>query len=124
MSTALRSHALGAVLYLATLPACTSDQPGRPSVLLITIDTLRPDRLGCYGYDGIETPQIDALAARGVKFTQAISPIPITLPSHASIFTGPYLFEQGVRENGSFELDGSEDTLAEMLRRHARFSQR
>ena len=59
----------------------------RPDVLLISIDTLRADRLGCYGYRTARTPNIDRLAAGAVVFTAAGSPVPITLPSHASMLT-------------------------------------
>src|SRR5712691_11646387 len=62
----------------------------RPNVLLITVDTLRPDHLGCYGYEHIQTPSIDSLAAEGIRFTQAYTPIPITLPSHSVMLTGTY----------------------------------
>ena len=59
-----------------------------PNVLLITIDTLRADHLGCYGYKQIKTPNIDALAAEGTRFDRAFAVVPVTLPSHASILTG------------------------------------
>ncbi len=63
-------------------------KPGAPNVLVITVDTLRADRLGCYGYPRPTTPKIDALAARGVRFTNAYSSAPWTLPSYGSLFTG------------------------------------
>ena len=84
-------------------------------VLLVTIDTLRADRLGAYGYDRIETPNIDGLARRGTLFGRAFSPVPLTLPAHASIMTGLYPPRHGVRDNGDFRLPDRETTLAEHL---------
>jgi arylsulfatase A-like enzyme/tetratricopeptide (TPR) repeat protein len=88
----------------------------RPNVLLVTIDTLRADRLGCYGYSAAATPVLDALAARGVRFTTAIAHAPLTAPSHASILTGLLPLGHGVRDNGSFALPPSGTTLAEAFR--------
>lgn len=85
-------------------------------VIVITIDTLRADRLGCYGDLDAETPRIDSLAASGVRFVQATSGTPITLPSHATIFTGLDAPSHGVRHNGTFRLGEEEITLAEVLR--------
>ena len=59
----------------------------RPNVLLVTIDTLRADHLGCYGRAAAATPTLDALAARGVRFATAVAHVPLTGPSHASILT-------------------------------------
>lgn len=84
-------------------------------LLLVTIDTLRADRLGCYGYASIETPHLDRLAARGVLFEDAVSHSPLTPPSHASIFTGLYPPGHGVRDIGGFALAEQEQTLAEIL---------
>jgi arylsulfatase A-like enzyme/Flp pilus assembly protein TadD len=88
-----------------------------PSVLLITIDTLRADHLGCYGYTQVETPAIDGLAAQGVRFEHAYAQAPITLPSHAVILTGTYPMFNGVRDFTSAGLPANIPTLAEMLRR-------
>ncbi|HSD28950.1 MAG TPA: sulfatase-like hydrolase/transferase, partial [Vicinamibacteria bacterium] len=88
----------------------------RPNVLLVTIDTLRADRLGCYGYSGAATPVLDALAARGVRFTTSVAHAPLTAPSHASILTGLLPLGHGVRDNGSFVLPPSGTTLAEAFR--------
>jgi choline-sulfatase len=85
----------------------------RPAnVLLVTIDTLRADYLGCYGRDSIATPNIDKLAARGVRFSQAIAQVPLTAPSHASILTGAYPPRHKLRDMGGFVLDGKIPTLA------------
>ena len=86
------------------------------NVLLLTIDTLRPDHLGCYGYKSVKTPNIDRLARNGILFTNAYSPVPLTLPSHVSIMTGQYPIRHGVHNNGIYVLSNSADTLAEILR--------
>ncbi|UCC38417.1 MAG: sulfatase [Candidatus Aminicenantes bacterium] len=88
----------------------------KPNIIFISIDTLRADRLACYGYEKIKTPNIDFIAKRGVLFTQAICQVPVTLPSHASMFTGLNPTSHNVRENGTFRLDNSERTLAEILK--------
>lgn len=89
----------------------------RPDVLLITIDTLRPDHLGCYGAVAAHTPVIDGLAASGVRFRQAAAVAPITLPSHASILTGLLPPAHGLRDNGVDALGTGAVTLAERLQR-------
>jgi arylsulfatase A-like enzyme/Flp pilus assembly protein TadD len=89
--------------------------PGEVNVVFVTIDTLRADRLGCYGFQGISTPVIDALARDGVLFEQATATVPLTFPAHASIFTGRVPPHHGVRDNGGFFLEDSETTLAERL---------
>jgi len=99
------------------LKATVGVRPPR-NVLLITIDTLRADHLSCYGYTGIQTPTIDALAKEGVRFEWAFTPVPITLPSHASIMTGMYPASHGVVNNGEYRLDSSIKTLAQILRQH------
>jgi len=86
------------------------------NVLLVTLDTTRSDRLGCYGYDEPTTPRIDDLAERGILFERAVAPAPITLPSHATILTGLDPHEHGVRNNNAFVLDSSFTTLPEVLR--------
>jgi arylsulfatase A-like enzyme/Flp pilus assembly protein TadD len=85
-------------------------------VVLITIDTLRADRLGCYGYSKNLTPNLDRIARNGVLFENAVAPAPSTPPSHASMFTGTYPTVHGVRNAGGFSLDKSHLTLAEILR--------
>lgn len=86
------------------------------NIILVSVDTLRADHLPAYGYKAIETPQIDSLARRGVRFDAAISAAPLTLPSHCSIFTGTYPPSHGVRDNGGFYLADSATTLAELLK--------
>jgi arylsulfatase A-like enzyme/Tfp pilus assembly protein PilF len=87
------------------------------NVLLITVDTLRADRLGSYGSSAGLTPALDRLASRGFRFETVHAHVPLTLPSHASIFTGRYPFQHGVHDNGSFRLNVSEQTLASSLQR-------
>jgi len=86
------------------------------NVVVVTIDTLRADRLGCYGNSKVETPHLDQLAARGVRFENATAQTPLTPPSHASMFTGKYPHVHGVRGTGGFVLDPSQLTLAEILK--------
>jgi arylsulfatase A-like enzyme/Tfp pilus assembly protein PilF len=86
------------------------------NLLLVTFDTTRADRLGCYGNQRIRTPAIDRLAAEGVRFARALSAVPITLPSHTTILTGRYPMSHGVRDNGLFVLADRQQTLAEILR--------
>jgi arylsulfatase A-like enzyme/tetratricopeptide (TPR) repeat protein len=86
-----------------------------PNLVLVTLDTLRADHLGTYGYEPIETPEIDRFAREGVRFEEVASPVPITLPAHASILTGQIPPHHGVRNNGTFRLDASAVTLAEVL---------
>ena len=86
------------------------------NVILVTLDTTRADRIGCYGFSRIETPVIDGFAARGVKFENCIAQTPLTLPSHSSIFTGTLPFFHGVRDNGGFILPEELTTMAEVFK--------
>jgi len=90
--------------------------PAELNVILITIDTLRADRLSCYGSGRVETPHIDALARDGVLFSNAACAVPLTLPAHASILTGTYSPYHGVRENVGYVLDEGTPTLAELIK--------
>ena len=85
-------------------------------IIIVSIDTLRADRLPAYGYKGVRTPAIDALAADGVVFERAYAHSPQTLPAHAAILTGRLPFETGVRDNVGFTLKAGERSLAHMLR--------
>ncbi len=87
----------------------------RTGILLITLDTTRADRLGCYGYEPIATPNLDRLAMEGVLFEQALSTVPVTLPAHSTLFTGQYPAVHGVRYNGMFKLGEGSVTVAEIL---------
>lgn len=92
-----------------------SRYPGA-NVVLISIDTMRTDRLGAYGYEGADTPRIDGLARDGIRFEQVVSPMPLTLPAHTSLMTALSTPAHGVRDNGAFELAAEDTTLAEQLR--------
>jgi arylsulfatase A-like enzyme len=87
------------------------------NVVLITLDTTRADRLGCYGGDTVETPSLDGLAEHGALFTNAVTVAPVTAPSHASILTGLYPPSHGVRANGQYRLGAEHVTIAETLQR-------
>lgn len=84
------------------------------NLLLISLDTTRADRLGCYGYPGPTSPSIDALAAEGVRFTSAWTPMPITLPAHSALLTSRHPRGLGVTSNFD-ALPPAESTLAERL---------
>jgi arylsulfatase A-like enzyme/Tfp pilus assembly protein PilF len=114
-----------AILLRALLVVCACsplaaepNRPQRPNVLLVTLDTTRADHLGCYDATDVSTPNLDALARRGVRFDQAISPAPLTLPSHASMLTGLVPRRHGVRVNALFSLDEEVVTMPAILSRH------
>ena len=129
-------HRIFVLLLIALAAGCGSDsvpqdlipppiEPAAPGsepltdankVLLITIDTLRADHLGCYGSKGAQTPAIDALAKRGVLFEKSFSHVPITLPSHTSILTGMLPCAHGVHDNGTYEAGDDLRTLPEILK--------
>ena len=87
----------------------------KPNVILVTMDTTRADHLACYGYPGVRTPTLDALAGRGVLFKQAATAAPLTLPAHSTIMIGMYPTYHGVRVNGNTALSDEQTTLAEVL---------
>ena len=96
--------------------AATAATPLRPlNLVVVTVDTLRPDHLHCYGYSKIETPAIDGVARDGVLFENAVTQTPLTPPSHASIFTGLNPTTHHVRDTGGFILESSSTTLATIL---------
>jgi len=109
----------GATLALTlAAPSAKAAAPAKKSirnVVLISIDTLRADHVGCYGAPAGSTPNIDRLAARGVRFEHAYSAAPITTPSHATIFSGTYPPTHGVRSNGSAVLPADRPTIAEIF---------
>ncbi len=88
----------------------------RPSVILITVDTLRADRISSYGSKRVDTPHMDLLAREGVRFANASTTVPFTLPAHSSIMTGLYPPSHGVRENVGYVLAPERVTLAERFR--------
>jgi len=109
----------GLVVILAMLGRCRNQGgPGpfpQAPVILISIDTLRSDRLPIYGYAGIKTPNLDQFAADSIVFERAYSQSPLTLPSHASLFTGLLPPDHGVRDNSFYEVSQELTTLAERL---------
>jgi arylsulfatase A-like enzyme/Tfp pilus assembly protein PilF len=109
--------AAGAWFLLGRARAVTFTRTPDQNVLLITIDTLRADALGCYG-GRAATPNLDRLAALGVRFDFAHAHAVVTLPSHASILTGRYPFEHGIHDNAGFRLPTTIPTLAAMLKPH------
>jgi arylsulfatase A-like enzyme/tetratricopeptide (TPR) repeat protein len=102
---------LALLLALAAAPAA-------PNVLLVTIDTLRADRLGASGHAGAVTPALDRLAREGVLVEEAVVQVPQTRPSHASILTGRQPYEHGIRDNSSPPLAARFPTLATVLKGH------
>ncbi|NOT28916.1 MAG: sulfatase [Planctomycetes bacterium] len=103
------------LIALALLGGCSGGKKGPPNVLLISIDTLRPDRLGCYGHERETSPTLDGLAKAGVLFTDVTAASPWTLPSHASILTGRYPSRHGVKDHVN-HLRRGVPTLASVLR--------
>jgi len=87
-------------------------------ILLISIDTCRPDYLSCYGYARKTTVHIDAVAEEGVLFRNAVTPVPLTLPGHSSMLTGTIPSYHGVHDNEGYKLGQSHVTLAEILRQN------
>ena len=113
-----------AAVVLAAVAGCRADPRGStpatspagpPSIVLVSIDTLRADHVGAYGAKTGATPNLDALAADGVLFENALTPVPITLPAHASMLTGLLPHRHGVRDNGLFRLPKDVPTLAAAL---------
>ena len=110
-----RGWGLWAVLGAVLMMGC-AEASKRPDILLISIDTLRADRLGSYGYAAAHTPNLDRLAAEGVRFANCQSPIPVTLPAHATMLTGRLPADHGVRNNATYRLPESIPTVAEKLK--------
>jgi choline-sulfatase len=113
---------IGAALLLLALAGCSRpDAPAAPpaaaNILLITIDTLRADRLGVYGATNVDTPNMDRLAREGAWAPHATVHVPLTRPSHMSIFTGRYPAEHGIRDNVAPTLAADVPLLAEIFER-------
>jgi len=112
---------LSLVLVLLFAVSCNNEQavearsPGAP-VILISIDTLRADRLPAYGYRGVETPNIDAFRRDALLFANAYTQAPLTLPSHATILTGLLPQHHGVRNNIGYRLEANVPTAASVLK--------
>jgi len=106
--------AVGAVVVAAPA-AAAAPRPAR-NLLIITLDTTRADHLSAYGGREAKTPVLERLAREGTRFEYAFAAAPVTLPSHASLFTGLYPTAHGIRNNGNFRLEAGALTLAEALR--------
>ncbi len=109
-----RPGATVAVL-LALLQACSGRPAGPANVLIVTLDTLRADHVGAYGYAAARTPVLDGLAARGARFANATTTTPLTLAAHTSLFTGTFPAYHGVRDNTGFHVDDNLTTMAEVF---------
>ncbi len=116
-------HAVIVALFLVVLAATpgVAESKMKPSLVLVTIDTLRADRLGCYGYHRETSPNVDELARESILFERAYTTMATTLPAHASMMTGTYTLTHRVQANVAFiprSLDDATSlrTLAEMLR--------
>lgn len=108
---------IGLVGAIIVTISCSFINPQqKTNVVLIIIDTIRPDRLGCYGFKLPTSPNIDRLASEGALFTNVVTSAPITLPSVSSMLTSTYPVSNNVRYNGRFFLSDSNITLAEILK--------
>ena len=103
-----------------TTGTSTSPEPG--TIILLTVDSLRNDHLGCYGNKTVKTPAIDSLASDGILFERCITPVPQDLPAHAAIMTGNYPERSGVFDNASFRLPEGARTLASVLKQKGYFT--
>jgi arylsulfatase A-like enzyme len=96
---------------------CAKSRDKRPNIILISIDTLRADHLGCYGYKRNTSPNIDLFAAESIRYSHAYAPAPWTLPSHAGMLTGIHPFLLGINgENAAIPADSP--LLAGLLKKH------
>ena len=102
------------ILLAESFAATSAKTP--TNVVLITIDTVRADRLGCYGAKDVNTPTLDGLARDGIVFERAISQVPLTWPSHAAILTGMYPFQNGVQDFTGQPLDPHIKSVAQAFK--------
>ena len=102
---------VGVVGFLGCSPGPLAYRaPNGTPIILISIDTLRSDHLPAYGYDGVDTPAIDALRRDGILFERAYTHVPLTLPAHTSLLTGMLPPAHGVRDNLGYVVDQRDDT--------------
>jgi arylsulfatase A-like enzyme/Tfp pilus assembly protein PilF len=109
---------VAACLLIFTSGSLCAQPTPKANVVMITLDTVRADRLGCYGYRAAETSHIDSLARAAARFTRAYTPVPITLPAHASLFTGLFPMATGIHDFSGNVLRPDAVTLAKVLRSH------
>ena len=116
----MRKTTLSVLLIL--LAACGGERPLAPSnqtpVIVISIDTLRSDRLPAYGYKGVETPHLDALRSDSILYQSAWSHCPLTLPSHGTMLTGMYPADNGLRDNIGYSMNKDVATIGEVLKKN------
>lgn len=105
-----------AMASAVSLAVPTAAQAPPPNILLITIDTVRADHIGAYGYTKGATPTLDRLAREGVRFADATSQAPLTGPAHAALLTGQYPARLGVRDNASTAIPADANTIAELFK--------
>ncbi|HQR68566.1 MAG TPA: sulfatase-like hydrolase/transferase, partial [Thermoanaerobaculia bacterium] len=116
-------RAAGLVLPLLALAACSRSGGKVPAsfpkapVVVVSIDTLRSDHVPAYGYRGVETPALDAFRKDAILFERAYTHVPLTLPAHASLFTGLLPAGHGLRDNAGYRLKAGVPTLAELLKK-------
>ena len=111
-----RSLVVTVIVCLGALSPAWAASSSAPNVVVITIDTLRADHLGCYGDKQVKTPNIDALAQEGVRFERAYTPVPVTLPAHTALFTGTYPLRSGMHDFADNKLNPTQPTLASVLK--------
>jgi len=113
----IKSVVVFLLIVLFVYGAARAEKAPRLNILLVTFDTTRADRIGCYGYNKIKTPNIDRLAKKGCLFEKAFTPVPITFPSHTSMLTGLYPPTHGIRNNATYALSAAIVTLPELLKK-------
>jgi choline-sulfatase len=113
---AVVASCLAVVGLLGWLVSRCPAEAAPPNLLIVSVDALRADHVGCYGYAAAATPTLDALAARGLRFEQATTVAPLTLPAHSSLMTGCFPARHRVRDDAGFILGDGQTTLAEVLK--------
>jgi arylsulfatase A-like enzyme len=111
----MRFSACLSACFLITIAGCQVPPTAPEHLVLVTLDTVRADRLGCYGKPSAGTTWLDSLAQRGTRFDHAYTPVPLTLPAHVSLLSGCYPSHTGIRLNGQ-EQRSQRRLLAEILR--------
>ncbi len=107
------------LIWVGGLASCRSKKVDHFNLLVITLDTTRADGIGVYGNPDASTPNIDRLAKNGIMFENCYTAVPLTLPSHCTLFTGRYPMAHQVRNNGTYFLPEAETTLAEILKKNS-----